>query len=79
MQRYQSDHIRISAILFFCFLFGFTGLNTDALAGTPIITNLSDKNLVDDTGAGIYDSDITFTGGGNYVDGYHQRLYLNSM
>ncbi len=41
-----------------------------SLAGTPIITNLSDKILHADSAAEIFDNDITFTNGINYTDGF---------
>lgn len=47
-----------------------TFLMTASLAGTPVITNLSDKILDADSAAEIFDNDITFTNGDSYVGGF---------
>ncbi len=48
----------------------FPFLSSTSFAGTPFIANLSDKVLAADSAAVIFDSDISFSGGDNYVDGF---------
>ncbi len=43
---------------------------SDTIAGTPVISNLSDKAILEGSVAAIYDGDVSFSGGTSYVDGF---------
>jgi len=53
-----------------CFFLWILFIAGESVAGTPTITDLSDKTLIRNSPAAIFDGDVSFTGGGNYVDGF---------
>ncbi|MBU1172731.1 MAG: thrombospondin type 3 repeat-containing protein [Proteobacteria bacterium] len=48
----------------------FLVITTAAMGGVPTISNLSDKSIQEGAPAAVYDSDIQFSGGEDYADGY---------